>query len=95
MQIKIEPLDRRHSGNLRFSHRVWIYGEDRIENFNTIRNWCWEVWGPSCERDDAIKLFHAKNPLHNPQWAWYTDAFERYIYLVDDQALAFFKLKWL
>ena len=95
MALKLETLDGRHSGNYYFKYRVWVHGTDRVRDFIQIRNWCWEVWGPSCERDDHILSYNNSTVVNNPHWAWHVYERSRYIYLIDDQALAFFKLKWL
>ena len=95
MALNLEKLDGRHSGNYYFKYRVWVHGTDRVRDFIQIRNWCWEVWGPSCERDDHILSYNNSTVVNNPHWAWHVYERSRYIYLIDDQALAFFKLKWL
>jgi len=95
MALKLETLDGRHSGSWFFKYRVWVHGPDRVRDFIQIRNWCWEVWGPSCEREDHILSYNDPAIENNLHWAWHTYERSRYIYLVNDQALAFFKLKWL
>jgi len=96
MSLRLETLDGRHSGKIFFKYRVWVYGgADGIRDFIQIRNWCWEVWGPSCERDDHILSYKDPEVDTNKHWAWLTDGNYRYVYLTNDQALAFFKLKWL
>ena len=95
MALKLETLDGRHSGNYYFKYRVWVHGTDRVRDFIQIRNWCWEVWGPSCERDDHIQSKRDPEIENNLHWAWHVHERSRYIYLINDRALAFFKLKWL
>ena len=96
MALKLETLDGRHSGNYYFKYRVWVHGTDRVRDFIQIRNWCWEVWGASAERDFFITLSYMTDKIHNEHWAWHTDPNGHvYIYLTDNQALAFFKLKWM
>ena len=95
MALQLETLDGRHSGNIFFKYRVWVYGPDRIRDFINVRNWCWEVWGSSCEREDYMMSYSDQDVVTNSQWAWHKVDRSRYIYLVNDQALAFFKLKWL
>ena len=98
MSLVLEKLDRRHVGNEFFKHRVWI-SDGRREGLlpiTEIRNWCWEVWGASAERDYFVTLSYMNQKIYNEHWAWHTDANGHvYIYLTNDQALAFFKLKWM
>ena len=100
MQIKISLLDGRHSGNAYFKYRAQIQAtlEERHVRFNEIREWCWQVWGSSAERESHCFLTALANPAVNLHWAWHVEDqynnFRPYIYLVGDEELAFFKLKW-
>jgi hypothetical protein len=67
MALKLEKLDGRHSGHFFFQYRVWVHGSDRIRDFIQIRNWCWEVWGSSCERDDHILSYNFPEVQNNRQ----------------------------
>ena len=89
MQITIASLDGRHRGYPEFSHRALIEGPNRFKDFVQIRRWCWETWGPSCERDFTFYESDVK-------WAWHVDAFANdkcYIYL-NNTELTHFTLKW-
>lgn len=64
-----------------------------IEKYLEIRNWCWETFGPSCERDYYISL-KRKNMEVNEHWAWHTDHFGMSIYFVSDAGLGWMLLKF-
>jgi hypothetical protein len=91
--IKLSKLDRRHTGTEHFKYRVRIDGsrDDRVKKFLEIRQWCWDTWGASAERDFAV----VETPTH---WAWHTGRDILYeplfVYLVSDADASFFKLKW-
>lgn len=93
--MKLEKLDGRHTGHEIFKYRIWMNGpqQDRTTEFLNLRQWCWDTWGPGCERDIQRQVFL------NPHWAWHHDENAAwgnlYIYLADDQALTLFKLKWM
>jgi hypothetical protein len=95
----MEVLDRRHNGFGQFKYRVEIGGlnhVDRIQNFNEIREWCWTVWGRSCELDYARARFFKDQP-HAIVWCWRKNSQEPhgYIYLLGPEQASFFKLKWM
>lgn len=92
-------MDGRHKGNQTFSYRIAIVGlsAERIINFHSLREWCWNTWGPSCEREMYLK-FKANQVKDRPQyWAWhYEDNYDEcYIYLVGPRQLELFTLKWM
>jgi hypothetical protein len=98
--MKIEVLDKRHAGHSVFTHRVKIEAEDssvyaaRERRFIEIRNWCWENFGPGCERDLAHYSSAGGTPAYN--WGWHIDAANSsklYIYL-KGEAMTLFSLKW-
>jgi len=97
MKFKIEKLDGRHKGNSSFTHRAVVLGltADRFIDFLTLREWCWNTWGPSCERE--IYLNTHFNKIKNNSWAWhYNDDYnECCIYLTGSKELELFTLKWL
>ena len=95
----MEVLDRRHNGFGRFKYRVEIGGVnqvDRIQNFNEIREWCWTIWGRSCEQEYARDRYFKDLP-QVIVWCWRKNPAEPhgYIYLKDDEQASFFKLKWM
>lgn len=99
MSFKIEKLDGRHKGSSYFSHRVLVQGLklERLKEFQTVREWCWATWGPSCEREIYLSFAFNKienRPLH---WAWHYEVQfdECYIYITGPKELELFTLKWL
>ena len=101
-QLKLEKLDGRHKGYGPFKYRIWVNGpaSDRIWNFTDLREWCWQVWGSSCERDIYMfGYYNQDQKIQNEHWAWHYDRDARsgnlFIYLTNDEALSFFKLKWM
>jgi hypothetical protein len=105
MKFKIEKLDGRHKGNSSFTHRAVVLGliEDRFIDFLTLREWCWNTWGPSCEREIYLNSHFNHfinshfNKIKNNSWAWhYNDDYnECCIYLAGSKELELFTLKWL
>lgn len=74
------------------------YVIDQGPDFFTLREWCWNTFGPSLEF--RYWLQH-KSPnrttmgkLHNTQWCWDTEFGKQRIYLSQD-ALVLFNLKWI
>ena len=94
MYAVLSKLDGRHAGTQYFKYRAEIRGtrEDRVQGFVDVRDWCYQTWGSGTEREFAhiVKCAH---------WGWHTGRdilFDPlYIYLVDDQDAALFKLKWI
>ena len=98
--MKIEELDKRHSGHTLFSHRVKIEPTDssvfgsRERRFLEIRNWCWEQFGPGAERD--LAWCSTTDSIPRYIWAWHIDPANNskmYIYL-QGEAMTLFSLKW-
>lgn len=62
--------------------------------FTEVREWMWETYGPSCEREYYMQL--AGNGYNvNPAWCWHSDYGERKIFMVDDKTRDWFTLKWI
>lgn len=92
MNLKLIKLDGRFDGWQWFSHRAEVlYGDGMRTDYITIRQWCWENFGPSSE----LKLFYW-HPEPKPNWCFFYDRENRgyYIYLTE-QARTHFALKWL
>jgi len=92
-QYKIIKLDKRHKGYRVFSHQVdfmsptWrpnsvVAGLQRHEDFNEVRGWCWEVYGPSEELD--YMSVRALRP-----WAWWRDQHHLSIYFTETAVSAY------
>jgi hypothetical protein len=104
MKFKITKLDGRYNGFEIFDYRLeFPYGSpggprQRFYNYQEIRNWMWDNYGPSCERD----LYTTLNPRSEPRyaqrskWAWHYNITENapYIFVADDATLAHLQLKW-
>jgi hypothetical protein len=115
MKFTIIKLDGRYTGSSSFKYRLEfnspILGYDRNKDLarqqQEMLEWCWEAFGPGCERDFyRYVAFEAKPQSPGisfnerketaPRWAWYYDPkqFTPYIYLVDDTVLSHVQLKW-
>lgn len=105
MKLTIKRTDKRHTG-----HQDWLYlvtverqpisafGSmttiQKIADLNTIREWCWTTYGPSCELE--LWLSAADNtPSKNVHWCWHTNYNNYKIYLRTEKEANWFKLKWL
>ena len=108
MKFKIVKTDRRHTANQVFryyvepAYELGVGRDERIEMFKELRAWCWEQFGPGCERDYVV--LHPVPAGTDGQcrmatqerWAWLTTTDTNSvlrIYFNDDE-LAWFKLKW-
>ena len=93
MDYRITKLDKRHNGHLFYKysvapiwHSAYTYTSTVYDQqFVNVRNWCWETWGPSTE---------FMMPSRSEYWAWDSEFKHRRIYLKNDEALIFFKLKF-
>lgn len=100
---QVRPMDRRFIGTGEWAWIVDVHGDisgprnisHRLIIFNQIRGWCWNTWGPSCERDLYLSILkNSSNRDLNPHWAWNTEFNHLSLYLKTDQELALLKLKW-
>jgi hypothetical protein len=104
MKFRVSKTDRRHTANHVFKYyaepELGIGRDNRIERFKELREWCWEMFGPACERD-----FVVLRPVPNfttgetkmqsvERWAWYSEFNNLRIYLRGDEEMTFFTLKW-
>jgi len=103
INFTVEKLDKRHKGAGLFSHRIKLQGpyKELLPNYLTVREWCWSVWNPSCEREMILSLlFRVPKEQHDTvvpkHWCWHyeSDYNECYIYLFTEQDLSMFLLKW-
>lgn len=84
----ITKLNGRYLGGREFKYCLefiqFRYGED----FCAVRDWCWATWGPSRE----LKFIFNKQEF---KWAFITDNHRTRIYLLGDEELSWYKLRWL
>lgn len=97
--LKLQKLDARFAGFQHFQYRIKFHHTTKYAKFIEIRNWCWETWGPSYERDILIEMAYQDESFVRP-WSWNiasnrTRKFsEPFIYLATDKELSIFNLKW-
>jgi len=88
-------LDRRHKGTTLFQYYVepvfHTHITDKVK-FYEWRNWCWNTWGPSIERDAALDF--GSNHYNVARWSWHTENGLKRIYFKSDKELNWFNLKW-
>jgi hypothetical protein len=109
MHYKITKLNRRYTWHQHFTHRVEVLRapgnfnsyqprSQRTVDFNILRNWCCDNFGPSTETiywEELKGTEHAD--IANDKWAWYInthDGYRVFLYFADETALSFFKLNW-
>lgn len=101
-RIKIQKLDGRYNGHglfkyfvttesipgMPFGYRSWI----KLDHL-TLREWCWQQWGPSCEFD----MYHVMNAYDcaNPDWCWDADNHKLRVLLQDDMQVALMSLAFV
>lgn len=97
MKYKIIKLDKRHTGYGLFEYFVdfqtnpgqgsdYLTIDQRRDDFSTIRNWCWESWGPADELDFT-------KWGTNPRWAWRRELDKANIYFNEAELTAYL-LRW-
>lgn len=71
VSIKVSKLDRRHTGNMWYTHRVSIEGGfwNRVNAFCEARDWLIDHYGKSRE---ISFIGHLKNQP-KPVWSWQTE----------------------
>lgn len=99
MKYKIVRLDSRYAGNSWFNYRLEFtdIGDQKFKHFQELRNWLWETFGPSYERDLVFILRDRTNGYFvYPKWVWHYTTKENkpYIYVADDATLAHLQLRW-
>lgn len=97
--FSIVKLDKRHSGNQLFNYRIEFNGDyrSRHENYCLIRQWCWNTFGPSLERDLYLKYSTSVfGNIMEPVWCFHYDhGFDRaLVYLKGDKETTLLLLKW-
>ncbi len=100
MKIVIKKTDKRHTGHGVFDYvadvRVPGLGRrsEAVLDFIEVRKWCWETFGPSCEREHWLDLQKFKQPV-NERWCWHTDFGNFKIYIRTEKEANWFRLKWM
>jgi hypothetical protein len=97
MSLKVIKTDNRHTGSYLFKYYVVVPRYEsingRLVNFIAMREWCWETWGASCERDFHIRIIESE--LLNEKWCWHTDSkHEMRLYLKSETELNWLLLRW-
>jgi len=85
--MKLIKLDGRYSGVRHWQYAVEFYG-DMAKMFE-VRNWCWEIWGASCERE-----YWTKDPNPNQHWSWQCDKYGKRIYFKTDAEASMYLLRF-
>lgn len=101
VKFKFSKMDKRFTGYPEFNHCIDVMGGkfyvEVIENFNLLRNWCVETWGPSIERDDYLLVCNTHRGhsiILNPAWCFHTAEHQHKIYLTGDAERVWAELKW-
>lgn len=106
MKYKVIKTDRRHTANHIFHYYAEpIYDlpsgrDDRIRAFKELREWCWSMFGPSCERDFVelrpVPVGEAGQCKMQSveRWCWYSEHNNLRIYFRGEEEFTFFNLKY-
>ena len=87
-RVDLKKLDRRFAGGANFGYCLeFVHPHKDGHDFCTIREWCWQVFGPGRE----LKFL---NPKQKYTWAFLTDNHRTRIYLYSDAELNWYKLKF-
>jgi hypothetical protein len=79
-----------------------------IINFNKVRDWCWDMWGPSCDLKDYDRVHELSNYMSlaqyndstydtlNEHWCWSNEEVhkQRRIYLAGDEERVWLETRW-
>ena len=105
MKLTIKKTDKRHSGNHEWQYLVVVerglvtrLGNTALvhkaTDLNSIREWCWTTYGPSCELELWLNI-PDNTPSKNTHWCWHTNFNNFKIYLRTEKEANWFKMKWL
>ena len=83
--------------------------EDEID-FNKLRDWCWDTYGPSCDMKDYDFIHEVSLAQHNDNggnlnehWCWSNEDYnptdskthkKRRIYLAEDAERTWLEMRW-
>ena len=95
VQWYLQPLDRRFTSAEYFNYRIEACNgvtSDKILEFNRMRQWFTDTFGPAMERD----LNRYLPQTERKTWAWHVDVNKGtfLLYLSSSKELALWKLKW-
>ena len=91
----VTRLDKRYGGHTAFKYAISPISKEfiqRQQDFRSVRNWAWDTYGPSAERDWVLSQSHIDNT--QPTWAWDTEHGNTRLYLKSDAELTLFELKF-
>lgn len=106
MLFNIINLDWRYRGKDNFDYRLefllrqfTVTSIVKFQNYQIMREWLWENYGPSCERDLYNQIYHGTEQTKfakRPNWAWHYDTTDNqpFIYIADQETLSHIQLKW-
>lgn len=104
MKVAIKKTDKRMTGNDTWQYVAQAEREhftgykgiaERVVTLNSIREWCWTTYGPSCELTNWLSIRSNGLVVPNEHWCWHTEYDNFKIYLRTDKEANWFKLKWL
>jgi hypothetical protein len=99
--IEIRKTDKRHAGHDYFAYVLEIKSNPgkfdrqlRRFEFNQVREWAWQTYGASCDREHWLNMNENNRFPVNLHWCWHTEFNELKIYLATDKEANWAKLKW-
>ena len=100
--IEIRKTDKRHAGHDHFAYVLEIKSNPgkfdrqlRRFEFNQVREWAWQTYGASCDREHWLNMNENNRFPVNPHWCWHTEFNELKIYFATDKEANWAKLKWI
>jgi hypothetical protein len=100
--IEIRKTDKRHAGHDHFAYVLEIKSNPgkfdrqlRRFEFNQVREWAWQTYGASCDREHWLNMNENNRFPVNPLWCWHTEFNELKIYFATDKEANWAKLKWI
>ena len=98
--FKLQPLDRRHSGNNIYGYRAEripqtnpIDGRRSMKHFAEARAYLWQAFGASADLDELFAVYGGDG--QKPVWCWRTHNLSgHHIYLMSVKEITVFLLKY-
>jgi len=94
-KYRFTKLDKRYNGHQKFKYSISPTAVPYLEqqqDFQELREWMWENYGPSMELEWAMAQARANQT--EAIWAWDTEHKNKRLYLRGDAELTFLKLKF-